>query len=157
MTDKDMTRAETAMHNYTGDRKMNEDMEKLLDDADRIVATDLYPERCRTVIANLATAFRAQCLDLKESREYGVALVQELADRAVKTDAVLALAHSMDADFEAAMNCILRITGPNGDGEYWLHMKNDNRIGGLNLGAEHSPMVKSLLDCFSGRPERKQQ
>ena len=28
--------------------------EDLLDDAARVVAADLYPERCRTVIANLA-------------------------------------------------------------------------------------------------------
>ena len=72
----------------------------LLDDADRVVATDLYPQRCRTVISNLASALRAQSLDLAESRKYGEALVQELADRSAKMDAVLALAHSMDADFK---------------------------------------------------------
>jgi len=72
----------------------------LLFDADRIVATDLYPARCRTVIASLAAALRQQSLDLAESREYGVALVQEIADRAAKTDALLALANSMDADFK---------------------------------------------------------
>lgn len=32
----------------------------LLDDADRIAATDLYPARCRKVIADLAAALRAQ-------------------------------------------------------------------------------------------------
>lgn len=74
----------------------------LLFDADRIVATDLYPARCRTVIASLASALREQSLDLAESREYGVALVQEIADMAAKTDALLALANSMDADFEAS-------------------------------------------------------
>ena len=58
--------------------------EALLDDADRIVATDLYPARCRTVIADLASTLRKQTLDLTESREYGEALVRELADRAVK-------------------------------------------------------------------------
>lgn len=36
----------------------DEYLESLLDDADRIVATDLYPVRCRTAIANLAAALR---------------------------------------------------------------------------------------------------
>lgn len=124
----------------------------LLDDADRVVATDLYPQRCRTVISNLASALRAQSLDLAESRKYGEALVQELADRSAKLEAILALAHSMDADFESAANCRLRVTGPNGDGEYWLHMKGESRSGGLNLGAEHTPIVRSLLDHFSTTP-----
>ncbi len=35
-----------------------ERLERLLDDADRIVATDLYPARCRTVISNLAAELR---------------------------------------------------------------------------------------------------
>lgn len=74
--------------------------ENLLDDADRIVATDLYPARCRTVIANLAAALREQSLDLRESREYGAALVKELVDRAAQTDALLAMANSMDGDFK---------------------------------------------------------
>ena len=76
-------------------------MQDLLDDADRIAATDLYPARCRTIIARLAAAIRGQSLDLEESREYGVALVQELSDRSARLDALLAMAISMDADFEA--------------------------------------------------------
>ena len=79
---------------------MMNDLTDLLDTADRIVAADLYPERCRTAIANLSAALRAQSLDLAESREYGAALVRELADRAAKTDALLALANNMDADFK---------------------------------------------------------
>ena len=34
------------------------DLDSLLDTADRIVATDLYPARCRTVIAALAASLR---------------------------------------------------------------------------------------------------
>jgi len=77
-------------------------MQGLLDDADRIVAVDLYPARCRMVIAGLAAALRGQFLDLAESREYGVAIMQELVDRSAKLDALLAMANSMDADFAKA-------------------------------------------------------
>lgn len=54
----------------------------LLDDADRIVATDLYPARCRTVIAALAAALRSMSTDLAESRTYGLALEAEMKARA---------------------------------------------------------------------------
>ena len=40
----------------------------------------------------------------------------------------------------------LRITGPNSDGEYWLHIKAGGRSGGVNLGGEHGPICKRLLD-----------
>ena len=43
----------------------------------------------------------------------------------------------------------LRITGPNGDGEYWLHLKGLGRSGGINLGTAHGGIVQSLLDAFS--------
>lgn len=43
----------------------------------------------------------------------------------------------------------LHITGPNSDGEYWLHIKADGKMGGINLGASHGPIVKSLLDTVS--------
>ena len=36
----------------------DKDINELLDDADRIVATDLYPARCRAVIADMAAALR---------------------------------------------------------------------------------------------------
>lgn len=45
------------------------DLTSLLDDADRIVATDLYPARCRTIVADLATALKALSLELDEARE----------------------------------------------------------------------------------------
>lgn len=43
----------------------------------------------------------------------------------------------------------LRITGPNSDGEYWLHLKSLGRSGGINLGTTHGGIVQSLLDAFS--------
>ncbi len=45
------------------------DLFDLLSDADRIVATDLYPARCRTIVADLATALKALSLELDEARE----------------------------------------------------------------------------------------
>lgn len=41
----------------------------------------------------------------------------------------------------------LRITGPNSDGEYWLHLKNGNgpQSGGINLGSERRGMIVSAL------------
>lgn len=41
----------------------------------------------------------------------------------------------------------LRITGPNSDGEYWLHLKNGNgpQSGGINLGSERRSMIVSAL------------
>lgn len=41
----------------------------------------------------------------------------------------------------------LRVTGPNGDGEYWLHIKAGGKMGGVNLGAAHGPLVQRLLDA----------
>ena len=77
----------------------NQHLESLLDDADRIVAVDLYPARCRTVIANLAAALRSQSSDLVECREYGMGLVEELIARTVKHDQFVAMANSMHDDF----------------------------------------------------------
>ena len=73
------------------------EIDALLDDADRIVVA-----RCRKVVADLAAALRETALELKGSREYGLALECELKARAEQTDAFVALAASMDADFEAA-------------------------------------------------------
>lgn len=81
----------------------NSFLESILADADRVAATDLYPARCRTVISNLATALRSQSSDLVECREYAQGLEQELADRAAQTDRLLAMAHSMHEDFQAAV------------------------------------------------------
>jgi len=83
---------------------MNLALLNTLDDADRIVATDLYPARCRTVIAALAEALRSMTTDLAESRVYGLALVAELKARAEKTDAFVAMAASMDGDIEAILS-----------------------------------------------------
>lgn len=41
----------------------------------------------------------------------------------------------------------LRVTGPNSDGEYWLHIKAGGKMGGICLGAQHGPMVTGLLDA----------
>lgn len=41
----------------------------------------------------------------------------------------------------------LRVTGPNSDGEYWLHIEAGGMMGGINLGASHGPMVQRLLDA----------
>ncbi len=81
---------------------MREAMEKLLDDADRIVATDLHPARCRMVIADLAAALRELSLALAESREYGAAMVEELKARTERTEKFVAMAASMDEDFKTA-------------------------------------------------------
>ena len=50
----------------------------------------------------------------------------------------------------------LRITGPNGDGEYWLHIEADGRSGGINLGSDHGPICKRLLDAASETPARRE-
>lgn len=49
----------------------------------------------------------------------------------------------------AAVAPSLRITGPNSDGEYWLHINAGGRSGGVNLGGEHGPICKRLLDAAS--------
>lgn len=89
---------------------------------------------------------------LAESRNYALALEEELRLRAEKTDQLLLLANSMDADFEAyakAHPAALRVTGPNSDGEYWLHIKAGGRSGGINLGDQHGSICKQLLDAVS--------
>lgn len=77
-----------------------DDVQKLLDDADRISATDLYPARCRNVIVDLAAALRKSTSELDESREYALALEDELRARAEKTSAFVAMAASMHDDGE---------------------------------------------------------
>jgi hypothetical protein len=52
----------------------------------------------------------------------------------------------------APASTALRITGPNSDGEYWLHINVGGRSGGINLGAEHGPICKRLLDAASELP-----
>ena len=86
---------------------MNNDyLDSLLEDADRIVKTDLYPNRCRTVVANLSAAVR----DLMATKPP------------------------------------LRITGPNSDGEYWLHIRGEGgKACGINLGDQHGPIATTLL------------
>lgn len=89
---------------------------------------------------------------LAESRNYALALEEELRLRAEKTDQLLLLANSMDADFKAyakAHPAALRVTGPNSDGEYWLHIKAGGRSGGINLGDQHGSICKQLLDAVS--------
>ena len=81
---------------------MTDSLTTLLDTARRIADTDLYPTRCRSVIADLADALQTASTGLTESREYALALEREIADRAAKQDALTAMAVSMDADFQAA-------------------------------------------------------
>lgn len=71
----------------------------LLDDADRI-ATDLYPARCRKVIADLAAALRKSTSEMDESREYALSLEAELKARAEQTSTFVAMAVSMHDDGE---------------------------------------------------------
>ena len=125
----------------------------LMDDADRIVATDLYPVRCRTVIANLAAALRTMTTDLQEAREYGLAMQEELAARAAKTDSFVAMAASMHDDFQAAAAAPLgkppvevRFTWAEGDQEVWLHMKlPDGKQAGINLGNPKTMIATAAL------------
>lgn len=51
---------------------------------------------------------------------------------------------------------VLRITGPNSDGEYWLHIKDsDGKACGINLGVSHGPIASKLLAAASGaNPEK---
>lgn len=53
------------------------------------------------------------------------------------------------AKWNARVAPSLRITGPNSDGEYWLHIKAGGRSGGVNLGGEHGPICKRLFDAAS--------
>jgi hypothetical protein len=39
----------------------------------------------------------------------------------------------------------LRVTGPNSDGEYWLHLKDGVNDLGMNLGADHGIIGGKLL------------
>lgn len=96
--------------------------------------------------------------ELAESRQYALALEEELRVRAEETDQLLLLANSMDADFEnyaKAHPASLRVTGPNSDGEYWLHIKADGRSGGINLGGQHGSICKRLLDAVSETGAKK--
>ena len=85
---------------------MSESITTLLDTARRIANTDLYPDRCRSVIADLANALQAASTDLTESREYAIALDSELADRSEKQAAFTAMASSMDTDFQELRSSI---------------------------------------------------
>lgn len=53
------------------------------------------------------------------------------------------------AKWNARVAPSLMITGPNSDGEYWLHINAGGRSGGVNLGGEHGPICKRLLDAAS--------
>ena len=137
---------------------MTDQYASLLDTADRIVNVDLYPARLRAVIGDLSVALREAFALLDESRAYGVALVEELRARAEKTDHFVSMAASMDADFQRyadAHPASLRITGPNNDGEYWLHIKAGGKSGGINLGTEHGPISKRILDAASEKEQTK--
>ena len=50
-------------------------------------------------------------------------------------------------DDASCQSVSLRITGPNSDGEYWLHLKGGNgpESAGINLGGEHRGMIVSAL------------
>jgi len=127
--------AVTALQSATLHRRNRamSDMNTLLDTADRIVAADLHPARLRGVIADLASALRETTALLTESKAYALALEKEMRDRG-------------DA---------LRVTGPNSDNEYWLHIKAGGRSGGINLGAEHGPICARLLEA-AATPKKEQ-
>lgn len=72
----------------------------LLDSADRIVATDLYPAHLRKVVADLATTLLQVSSLLAESRSYASALEGEISARAIKAGHFVAMATSMDDDFQ---------------------------------------------------------
>lgn len=96
--------------------------------------------------------------ELAESRKYALALEEELRARTERLDQLLLLANSMDADFQSyaeAHPASLRITGPNSDGEYWLHIKAGGRDGGINLGVDHGPICKRLLDAATETGAKK--
>lgn len=52
------------------------------------------------------------------------------------------------ATYEAAdgPSASLRMTGPNSDAEYWLHIEADGRSSGINIGGAGSPFQKRILD-----------
>lgn len=85
---------------------MSDQHAALLDTADRIAVTDLYPARLRTVIADLSAALRETSKQLDESLEYGLALEEELSARAEKTDQFVAMAASMDEDFQSLRDAV---------------------------------------------------
>lgn len=82
----------------------NDNLEDLLSDADRVASVDLYPSRCRDIIAKLSAALKSSIADLDESRNYGLAVDQELRDRSDQTDRFVEMVASMDEDFQAAMD-----------------------------------------------------
>jgi len=114
---------------------MNDEyLESLLMEAHRILATDLYPVRCRTVIAKLATALRAMAADLQEARDYGVAMEEELKARAEKPPVEV------------------RFTWAEGDQEFWLHMKlPDGKAAGINLGNPKTMIATAALRALVSR------
>ena len=126
---------------------MSNQLDTLLDTADRIVDTDLYPSRLRNVIAELATALRDTSTALTESREYGLALVQELKDRAEKQDTFTAMASSMDADFQAFVSAVEALGAmPEG---YCFCSK--DRIG--NNSKTHEPECRDIRAMLAARTE----
>ena len=78
----------------------------------------------------------------------GVGAIENRAFIAAARDLVPALLKERD-EARARVAPSLRITGPNSDGEYWLHIKAGGRSGGVNLGGEHGPICTRLLDAAS--------
>ena len=117
----------------------DDQLSDLLFDADRIAVTDLYPARCRTVIANLAAALR---------------------ERDERMDRFVALAASMDADFEAAFEAEMqkppgvevRFTWAESDQEFWLQMTlPDGKSAGINLGNPKTMIATACLRALVGQ------
>ena len=117
---------------------MSDSLTTLLDTAGRIVDTDLYPARLRNVIAELTTALRETSSALTESREYSLALVQELKDRAAKQDAFTEMVSSMDADF-AILTEAMQALGAMPEGYCFC---SENRIG--DDSKTHEPECRDL-------------
>ena len=101
--------------------------------------------------AALAKVIRSTCAcAIGPNAEQPVAgtLLALLKERDEARDLVPALLKERD-EARARAAPSLRITGPNSDGEYWLHIKAGGRSGGVNLGGEHGPICKRLLDAAS--------
>ena len=90
---------------------------------------------------------KAAMIELGEKIAWGsdVALMREAADTLAASRAATDC-HQPDL---VTADRSLRITGPNSDGEYWLHINAGGITGGINLGSEHGPICKRLLDAAS--------
>lgn len=142
------------LHEKAGEGVLPEKLPKAAADLLRGLMLDKF----RAELAQAPAPVRVLMDELAESRKYALALEEELRARTERLDQLLLLANSMDADFQSyaeAHPASLRITGPNSDGEYWLHIKAGGRDGGINLGVDHGPICKRLLDAATETGAKK--